>query len=738
MAQELELQQRRLVREINARKQAEALLEKKSLELFQHAQQREQAVAALGESEERYRLLVELSPDAILIECQGGIVYANLAALKLFGAQANSDLLGRSLLSLATADYQGRVQTAMCELAQGGHLASVEEQASCLDGRVVDIAVTRLAFSYRGQAAIQVVARDISDRKRLESQVLYQATHDNLTGLANRNLLHERLVQTIADAARFEHPVWVAFIDLDRFKVVNDSLGHKAGDQFLRSIAERLRSTLRDTDTVARLGGDEFVLVLPGPKDDSLSSCMLQRLMDVINKPLTVQNKEFWLSCSIGVAVYPADAADADSLIEYADIAMYRAKELGRNNFQFFTAAMNERLRERLRLEADLRQALERDEFLLHYQPQIDLRSGRVIGMEALIRWQHPELGMISPARFITVAEETGLIVPIGAWVIRTACAQNKAWQDAGLGSLRIAVNLSARQFAQQDLVQFVAAVLNETALAPHYLEIELTESLVMADVEHATNVLRDFKALGVQLAIDDFGTGYSSLSYLKRFPIDVLKIDQSFVRDITSDADDAAIVMTIIALAHSLHLHVIAEGVETLAQLRYLQRHGCDLMQGYYFSRPLATQEFTQLQQQNKSLPAAPDDTAAQQKTLLLIDDESNVLAALSRLLRQDGYHILTAHTPVEGFELLALNEVHVILCDQAMPLMNGTDFMYKVKNMYPDTIRIILSGQTEFQSVIQAVNRGAIYRYYAKPWDDHVLRTSVREAFEHYFNLN
>jgi EAL domain-containing protein (putative c-di-GMP-specific phosphodiesterase class I) len=324
--------------------------------------------------------------------------------------------------------------------------------------------------------------------------------------------------------------------------------------------------------------------------------------MEIVAEPIMIEEREFTLSCSLGVAIYPNDGATPELLIERADIAMYRAKDAGRDKFQFFTTEMNDRLRERMHIEDDLRKAIKRNEFVLHYQPQVDLRSGRVIGMEALIRWQHPELGMVPPDRFIGVAEETGLIGPIGDWVIRTACAQNMAWQRAGYGQLRIAVNLSARQFGQPDLVESIAAVLRETGMAAQNLEIELTESLVMRDVESAIGVLRDLKTLGVKLSIDDFGTGYSSLSYLKRFPIDVLKIDRSFVRDIALGSDDATIVLLIISLAHTLRLEVIAEGVETEAQLAYLQRHGCDAMQGYYFSRPVPAQEFTEILREEKN----------------------------------------------------------------------------------------------------------------------------------------
>jgi diguanylate cyclase (GGDEF)-like protein len=430
------------------------------------------------------------------------------------------------------------------------------------------------------------------------------AQHDVLTGLPNRSLLQDRLGQAVAYAARSGYPVWVMMIDLDRFKFVNDSMGHKAGDVLLVTVAARLRSSLRDTDTVARLSGDEFVVILSEHADEPLSIEIVQRVMDSVARPVMLGAKEFFVTCSIGVAVYPSEGTAADGLIEHADIAMYRAKKLGRNNFQFYTPAMNEESLERVRIESALRNALERNEFVLYYQPQVDLASGEIVGMEALIRWNHPELGMVPPSRFIGVAEETGLIVQIGAWVMRAAAAQNKAWHDAGFGRLRVAVNLSARQFGDPALIGGIESVLADTGLDPACLEIELTESLFMSEVTPAVDLLHRMKALGVNLSIDDFGTGYSSLSYLSRFPIDVLKIDRSFVADITDDANDAAIVSSIIALAHNLKLSVIAEGVETAEQLDYLRSQGCDQMQGYYFSRALPAAEFEQLLRQRRSLP--------------------------------------------------------------------------------------------------------------------------------------
>ncbi|WBS04987.1 EAL domain-containing protein [Pseudoduganella sp. SL102] len=447
---------------------------------------------------------------------------------------------------------------------------------------------------YRGTGS------DITERKLTEQRIRHIAHHDALTGLPNRILLQDRLAQAIAYANRGGRRMWVLLIDLDRFKFVNDTLGHKAGDQLLRTIAGRLRASVRETDTVARLSGDEFVAILSEHADEALAPDVIDRIMAALAQPMTLEGKEFCVTCSIGVAAYAADGTPAEHLIEHADIAMYAAKKLGRNRWQFYHGAMNEETRERLRIEGALRNALERGELVLHYQPQVDLASGHIVGMEALLRWRHRGLGGVPPEGWSGLAEETGLIVPIGAWVLRTACAQARAWNTMreadGLAPLRVAVNLSARQFAQPDLVASIAAVLDGTGLPPACLDLELTESLFVDDVAQAVDLLHALKALGVALSIDDFGTGYSSFSYLRTFPIDVLKIDRSFVADIASDADEAAIVVSIIALARNLKLRVIAEGVESTAQLDFLRAHGCDEMQGYHFSRPVPAEEFERM----------------------------------------------------------------------------------------------------------------------------------------------
>ncbi|MES2263211.1 MAG: EAL domain-containing protein [Pseudomonadota bacterium] len=454
---------------------------------------------------------------------------------------------------------------------------------------------------YRGTGS------DITERKLSAQRIEHIAHHDGLTGLPNRMLLQDRLAQAVAYANRSGQAIWVLLIDLDRFKFVNDSLGHKAGDLLLQTVAARLQASVRDSDTVARLSGDEFVAILRAYPEQTLTPDIVRRVMHAVAQPVTLEGKEFLVTCSIGVVAHGGDGTPAGHLIEHADIAMYAAKKMGRNNYQFYQPVMNDEAQERLRIESALRSALERKQFMLQYQPQVDLASGRIVGVEALLRWQHPELGVVAPGRFIALAEETGLIVPIGEWVLRTACAQAKAWQDTGLAPLKMAVNLSARQFAQPGLVASIGAVLAETGLPAACLELELTESLFMHDVAQAVGLLHALKALGVTLSIDDFGTGYSSLSYLRNFPIDVLKIDRCFVNDIASTPDEAAIVVSIIALAHNLKLRVVAEGVESGEQLDYLRRHHCDEIQGYYFSRPVAPLQIEQMLKENKHL--APND---------------------------------------------------------------------------------------------------------------------------------
>jgi diguanylate cyclase (GGDEF)-like protein/PAS domain S-box-containing protein len=536
-----------------------------------------------------YRRAIDSSANAIILvsATRPGypIEYVNPAFERMRGVAA-SEVVGRGLLDMGNREPD---QAGVAELRAAIRERREAHVQMCLRRRdredlYAEVYIAPVNNEDGATTHFVMTQYDVTMAKRYEAELEARARFDTLTGLANRALLHDRIDNAINLAAG--RPVWVAALDLDHFKFVNDTLGHDAGDELLKAAAQRICGAVERTDTVARTGGDEFVLVLPGRESESDAAATVCAVLQALAHPLNLLGQELVLTGSAGLAAFPADGNDAATLIQHAEVAMYRSKELGRNMVQFYMPTMNARARERLALEGALRSALLHDEFELYYQPQVDLETGAVVGLEALIRWRHPSMGMVRPDRFINLAEETGLIVPIGAWVLRTACRQSRAWQHAGLGHLRIAVNLSARQFAEPNLVREIARVLDETGLSAACLEVEITESLVMGDVERAIRTMRELKQMGVQLSIDDFGTGYSSLSYLRRFPVDVLKIDRSFVRDIPFSEDDAAMVAAIIELARGLRMRVIAEGVETEAQLDYLRRRGCDEVQGHVYAQ--------------------------------------------------------------------------------------------------------------------------------------------------------
>jgi diguanylate cyclase (GGDEF)-like protein/PAS domain S-box-containing protein len=662
------------------------------------------------------------------------VVYANGAFERMSGYSAR-EILGRNPQFLLGTDVD---QSAYQEID-----AALRERRDCRailrayrsDGQLfwIELSLSPVCNSANEVMHFVAVLTDITERKRYEAELEYRATHDALTRLPNHGLLQDRLLRAITLANHNQRSAAVLIVDFGRFQIINDTVGREAADQLLCQMAGRLQALFHGTETVARQGSDEFAVVVEQVEGEQQCAELARLIMQAMTTPFTAAGKEFYASSSIGMALYPKDGTTTAELLRNADAAMAQAKQLGRNNFQFYTATMSERARVRLTLENALRNALERGEFVLHYQPQVNLQTGAMVGMEALLRWQHPELGLIRPDRFIPLAEETGLIVPIGTWVLRTACAQAAAWQREGMGNLRVAVNLSASQFAQRNFACVIAKTLEETGLAAALLDLELTENLVMTDVERTISILNDLRALGVRFSIDDFGTGYSSLSYLKRLPIDVLKIDRSFVNDISHNANDAAISRAIISLAHTLGIQVIAEGVETQAQCEFLSQNMCDEIQGYLFSEPLPASELEALLQEDRQLPQHLLRLHKPLRTLLLVDDEPNILSALKRLLRRDSYKILTAASGKEGLELLAKNEIDVIVSDQRMPGMTGVDFLRTVKTLYPETVRIVLSGFTELQSVTDAVNEGAIYKFLTKPWDDNQLREHITHAFHH-----
>ena len=463
-------------------------------------------------------------------------------------------------------------------------------------------------YLIKGQGDGHLIARALRhaiERKHAELRLMHVTHYDSLTGLANRALFQSRLDHALAVAKRRKLLAALLVLDLDRFKGVNDTLGHHAGDQLLVLVAERLRACVRESDTVARLGGDEFTVILNDVTSAEEVSVVARKILAALSGPFHLEDHEIYVTPSIGITLYPHDGVTPTGLLKNADAAMYQAKNLGRNNFQFYTADMNRRSVARLKMESGLRQAIDRSELVLYYQPKIDITTGIITGMEALVRWNKPDTGLVPPVEFIPIAEETGLIIPVGEWVLREALMQIRRWHDEGAPTMRVAVNLSARQFRQNDLVKTITENLDELGVGGEFLEVEITESLLMDDTALSTMALYKLKDRGVRVSVDDFGTGYSSLSYLKRFPIDALKIDRSFVRDITTDPDDATITNAIIGLAHNLRRRVIAEGVETPAQLAFLQKHGCDEAQGFLFSPPVAAAELARLIKTPKGIAA-------------------------------------------------------------------------------------------------------------------------------------
>jgi diguanylate cyclase (GGDEF)-like protein/PAS domain S-box-containing protein len=550
------------------------------------------------ESEERFRSMFEQAAVGItLTQLDGKFAQVN---------QRFAELLGYAPEELSQLDFQTvtHPDDLVAELPMLDRLLRGESETYTMEKRFLrkdgETRWINLTVSIRRDAdgaprQFIAVAEDIAARKRVEedlrSQQLraqYLASHDSLTGLPNRSLLHDRLDHAIAHAHRTKRMVAVMFLDLDRFKLINDTLGHKSGDQLLQTMGARLQEIMREGDTVARLGGDEFVILVEDLANEEEATSIAEKVLSQIAVPAALDGHQLVLSTSVGVSMYPKDSQNAHVLLKQADIAMYQAKEKGGNALRYFDPEMNSHVFHRLAIENGLRRALELDELALRYQPLVDLKTGRIVGMEALVRWNHPEKGLLGPDEFISVAEETGLIIELGECVLRKACQQQQEWQEQGLPGVRMAVNLSAKQFGPRNLVSRVRAVLNETGMDPSLLKLEITETGLMQDVARTQDALLELSAMGIELAIDDFGTGYSSLSYLKTLPIDTLKVDRSFVNDLAVDTDDAAIVSATIRLAHSLGLRVIAEGVETLTQLAFLANQRCDEGQGYYFSLPL------------------------------------------------------------------------------------------------------------------------------------------------------
>ncbi len=545
----------------------------------------------LQQSEAFARSIINHAVEGILIVDIAGIIkYINPAAEKIFGYMFK-EITGENI----SAIFPSLTYNSFNYIEDEDKFSDSNKEIIGYrkDNSTLPIEFTISKFKVDEQTYFTIIMRDITERKVYEETIKYQAFYDSLTGLPNRLLLKERIAIEISHCKQINQKLAVMFLDLDRFKLINDTLGHDAGDKLLIEIASRLKSCVGTDDTIARIGGDEFVILLPGLVNEAKVGQIANKILEVIRQPIFVDNHELYITISIGIAVYPDDGIDDETLLTNADVAMYRAKEEGKNNFQLYTSALNEKALERLALENSLRRALEYKEFVVHYQPKVDGRTEEIVGMEALIRWQHPNWGLVSPLRFIPIAEETGLIVPIGEWVLHTACSHNKALQNAGFPPLTVAVNLSSRQFELQDLTGIVSKVLKETGLEPEYLELEITESIAMQNIEHTLRTISQLREMGVKFSIDDFGTGYSSLSQLNNFSVNKLKIDKSFVEKLNGDRENSIIASTVLALGKSLELSVVAEGVENEEQVNFFKKNNCDEMQGYFFGRPMPKEAF-------------------------------------------------------------------------------------------------------------------------------------------------
>ena len=678
---------------------------------------------------------IEASVNAIVItdnqHADQPIVYVNPAFERITGYR-NEEVLGRNCRFLQGDDHEQpeleSIRRALQAQEEGGAvLRNYRKDGSAFWNEL------RLSpvVNDRGKISHFVgILHDITEAKGYQEELEHQANHDSLTGLPNRNLLNDRILRAIAFASRNHSGFTLAFMDLDQFKVVNDSLGHHTGDQLLMQVAERLLSCARETDTVARLGGDEFIILLAD--DDPLSKriARLECFKESVAEPLMLEGQEVVVSCSLGFCCFPEDGQDIGTLLRNADTAMYQAKHQGRNRVCAFTPQMNQQMQRRLLLEREMRQALQNNEYRVVYQPQLDLINGRLCGFEALVRWNGQGKTRM-PDDFIPLAEETGQIVGIDFYVFDAVCQQLRAWRSE-LAGVCIAVNFSAISFMAPEFVDRVQLTLEQHEVSPTQIKLEVTETMLMTNADEVLQKMHALIEVGIRFSIDDFGTGYSSLGYLKRFPFSELKIDRSFVTDVHLDPDSASLVRSMISIGHNLGIKVIAEGVENAQQLGFLRAAGCDELQGYYYSPPLPAQACLQFLSKSADLLLPTFLAEEQQRYLLLIDDEPGILKALQRELRLESYQTLTASNSVEALTLLATYPIDVVLTDLRLADISGVEFLRNIRIIYPEVIRMVLSGSSEVNSILKAVNEGVIFRFITKPWDADDLRGQLREAFK------
>lgn len=666
------------------------------------------------------------------------IIYANKAFEQITG-YTSEEILGHNCRFLQGDEFDLSNNQALTEIRQGldnGTDTSTVLRNFRKDGSPFwnDLYISPMRDEKGDVTHFIGVQNDISERKSAEHQLAFNVSHDVLTGLPNRTLLEDRLTQACQLSERYARVVALLFIDLDGFKVINDSLGHRLGDQLLIEVGLRLQAIVRTGDTVARISGDEFIVLLPdlAHTDDAIQ--VVENIIQQIAVPYNLDGEIVHLTASVGISTTAVNLEKPMELLQQADLAMYRAKKDGRNCYHWFSRELNEDARFRVELRTQLQDAIEGGQLSVYYQPLIDARSGKTRNIEALVRWNHPVRGLVAPADFLTVAEETGQIIALGEWVLRRACRDIVHLHAKGFRSCCVSVNVSPIQLRKAGFTDTVEDALKSSGLAPEQLELEVVESVVLYDTDLVISTLQTIREMGVSIAIDDFGTGFSSLSYIKLLPSNRIKIDRAFIKDVTENHSDAAITRGVISMAHHLGLEVVAEGVETEAHAAFLRKSQCDLLQGFAFAHPMPFKDmvtFMNDQATGKIETTGADSADRQQPTLLLVDDEANILKALIRILRRDGYRILSTTSVKEAFSLLATNDIQVIVSDQRMPEMSGTDFLSRVKAIHPNTVRIVLSGYTDLKSVTEAINEGAIYKFLTKPWDDQQIREQIQRAF-------
>jgi diguanylate cyclase (GGDEF)-like protein/PAS domain S-box-containing protein len=669
------------------------------------------------------------------------IIYTNAAFEKITGYSAD-DVLGRNCRFLQGDDFDLSNEEGLANIRRG--LAKAVDVSVVLrnyrkDGTPFwnDLYISPILNDDGELTHFIGVQNDISERKSAEHKLAFNISHDVLTGLPNRSLLEDRLTQACQMSRRYGRTIALLFVDLDGFKLINDSLGHRIGDLLLVEVGRRLSALVRSGDTVARISGDEFIVLLPDLAQAEDAILIVENVLREVAVPYRLDDETIHLTASAGISTTNGDIEQPMALLQQADLAMYRAKQHDRNTYQWFSLALDEEASYRVALRNELQDAIDQEQLSVYYQPLIDARSGKTRNVEALVRWHHPTRGLISPGDFIPLAEETGQILGLGDWVLRKACRDTVRLHSKGFRNCSVSVNVSPIQLRKKGFTETVADALTASGLRPENLELEVVESAVLLEADQVIDTLHAIRQLGVHIAIDDFGTGFSSLSYIKLMPATRIKIDRSFIEDVIENRSDAAITQGVISMAHHLGLEVVAEGVETEAHAAYLRKNQCDLLQGFAFARPMPFDDllaFMNNQASDGKALAGADSPEQEKPTLLLLDDEENILKALTRIFRRDGYRILSTTSIKEAFSLLATNDVQVIVSDQRMPEMSGTEFFSQVKAIYPNTVRIVLSGYTDLKSVTDAINEGAIYKFLTKPWDDQQIREQIQQAFSYH----